>query len=45
MPRNAWADTSAYDSQLGKLAAMFVDNFKKYEEQSSVQVISAGPKL
>jgi len=45
LPRNAWADTGAYDAQLKKLADMFVDNYKKYEPQSSAAVIAAGPKL
>ena len=45
MPRKSWANADSYDVQLNKLAVMFVDNFKKYEEQSSAAVIAAGPKL
>lgn len=43
--RNTWKDKAAYDAQVQKLAAMFLDNFKKYEDKVSEGVRSAGPVL
>ncbi len=45
-PRNSWSDKSAYDSAKDKLAHMFVDNFKKYQQENSeFDYSAAGPKL
>jgi phosphoenolpyruvate carboxykinase (ATP) len=43
-PKNTWKDKAAYDTQAKKLAAMFVDNFKQFEEQVSEEVREAAPK-
>jgi phosphoenolpyruvate carboxykinase (ATP) len=43
-PRNTWSDPAAYDAQAAKLAKMFADNFKQFEEQVSPEVRAAGPK-
>jgi phosphoenolpyruvate carboxykinase (ATP) len=43
-PRNTWANPADYDTQARKLAKMFVDNFKTYEESVSPEVKAAGPK-
>jgi phosphoenolpyruvate carboxykinase (ATP) len=45
VPRNTWADKSAYDAQAKKVAALFRENFKKYESHATADVRSAGPKL
>ena len=42
-PRATWADGAAYDAQAAKLARMFVENFKTFEEGVSAEVLAAGP--
>jgi phosphoenolpyruvate carboxykinase (ATP) len=45
-PRNTWADKEAYDRQLRKLAEMFIENFKRYEDTPEGQKYrEAGPQL
>jgi phosphoenolpyruvate carboxykinase (ATP) len=43
IPRNAWADQSAYDATARKLASLFKENFKTYEGGASPEVKAAGP--
>jgi phosphoenolpyruvate carboxykinase (ATP) len=45
VPRNTWADKSAYDNTARKLATLFRDNFKTYEDKASEAIRSAGPRL
>lgn len=45
IPRDTWSDRVAYDGQADKLARMFVDNFKDFEDQISDKIIAAGPKV
>src|SRR5262245_41260794 len=42
-PRNTWSDSAAYDHQAAKLARMFVENFKRFEDSVSADVLAAGP--
>lgn len=42
MPRNTWSNKDAYDKTAKKLAAAFVENFKKYTNMDEA-VIKAGP--
>lgn len=42
-PRNTWSDGAAYDAQAAKLAKMFVENFKQFEDGVTADVRAAGP--
>ncbi|HMZ49155.1 MAG TPA: phosphoenolpyruvate carboxykinase (ATP) [Flavobacteriales bacterium] len=43
-PRNTWKDKNAYDAQAEKLARAFNDNFNKYKEGASPEILAAAPK-
>ena len=43
-PRDTWADGADYDVTAAKLAAMFKENFKQFEDQVEDGVRGAGPK-
>ena len=43
-PRRTWPDPAAWDEQAAKLAAMFRDNFRKFEAGVTESVRSAGPR-
>lgn len=44
-PAKTWLGTQAsYDATLGKLAKLFQDNFKLYEDKATADVVAAGPK-
>jgi phosphoenolpyruvate carboxykinase (ATP) len=43
-PRSTWTSAEDYDRQAQKLAAMFRENFRKYEDGVSDAVRAAGPR-
>lgn len=44
-PKNTWTDKEAFDTKANKLASLFIENFKKYSEQASTEVMAAAPQL
>lgn len=44
VPRNSWNDQDAFDQSARKLADLFLSNFRNYEEGTSPEIISGGPK-
>jgi len=44
-PRDPWADKNAFDETAVKLATMFNENFKKYADKASAEILDAGPKV
>jgi phosphoenolpyruvate carboxykinase (ATP) len=42
-PRSTWANAADYDAQAAKLAHMFVENFKAFEDGVTAEVLAAGP--
>jgi phosphoenolpyruvate carboxykinase (ATP) len=43
-PRDTWRDQQAYDQQARKLAGMFVENFKAFQDDAAPDVRAAGPR-
>jgi phosphoenolpyruvate carboxykinase (ATP) len=44
-PRSTWPDPAKYDEQAKKLAGMFVQNFKTFEQDVAPAVKDAGPTI
>ena len=42
-PRTAWKNPEDYNAQAIKLAEMFQENFKKFSDDMSAEIIKAGP--
>lgn len=43
IPRDTWDDPEAYDRTANKLAGLFNDNFQRYTNHASAEVLAAGP--
>ena len=43
-PRTTWKDKAAYDATAEKLAKQFVDNFAKYSDGASPEILAAAPR-
>ena len=44
-PRNAWQDKGAYDKTANRVAQMFIDNFDKFADEASDEILAAAPKV
>lgn len=44
-PADTWDDKNKYYEQANKLAGMFIDNFKKFEEYATQDILEGGPAL
>lgn len=45
IPRYTWEDARDYDAKAQKLAEMFINNFKQFEDQASEAIRKAAPKV
>jgi phosphoenolpyruvate carboxykinase (ATP) len=44
-PASSWPSEEVYMQKYRELAARFVDNFKKFEDETPIEIREAGPKL
>lgn len=44
-PRNTWADKAQYDAKANDLAKRFIDNFAKYADGVTSDILAAAPKV
>ena len=44
-PAGSWLDKKEYDQKYRDLAARFIANFKKFETQSTKDILDAGPHI
>jgi len=44
-PASGWTGTASFKDEVNKLAQMFNENFKKYSDEATPDVIAAGPKI
>ena len=44
-PQNTWADKEAYNEKAKFLASLFIQNFEKYKEGVSTEILKAAPKV
>ena len=44
-PRNTWEDKEAYDKKANTLARQFNENFEKFKEYASDEIMAGAPKV
>ena len=44
-PRNTWSSASEYDAKARDLAQKFIDNFEKFADAASEEILAAAPKV
>lgn len=44
-PKTSWNGTADFDEEVKKLGGLFVENFKKYSDEATEEVMNAGPKF
>lgn len=44
-PSSSWTDGKEYDKKYKQLAQRFIENFRKFEDQTPKEVVAAGPKV
>lgn len=44
-PRNTWADKAAYDEKAQQLAKAFADNFEKFSDFATEEMLAGAPKV
>jgi ATP-dependent phosphoenolpyruvate carboxykinase len=42
-PFHSWEDRESYAKKAKKLAAMYIENLKKYESEASPELLAAAP--
>ena len=45
VPRDGWSDQNAFDTSALKLATLFQENFKNYQEGTNPEIINGGPQV
>lgn len=44
-PKNTWKDKAAYDVKANELAEKFVQNFEKFKDHTTEEILAAAPKV
>ena len=44
-PEKAWTGTADFKEEVEKLGKLFMENFKKYEDEATPAVLKAGPHV
>ena len=44
-PAKSWTGSADFKEEVTKLGQLFVDNFKKYSDEATEDVIKAGPQI